>query len=152
MGRRSRYKRSVHEIKRGTLAPWPADKPPPEEVARRVRYTGSGEHKTHPSAQGLWTLGRRADKAKCGPYAEDRWPLLLDALRAAIRAPCVHQEFRGDFPRRACAYINGTLHEARLTNAGNGEYHGFPLEYEEQFPNDPQGLLKDAPHVAIPVH
>ena len=61
-------------------------------------------------------------------------------------------EFRGDFPSRAWVYINGVLHEARLTNQAIGEYHGFPLEYDEQFPEDPHDLLRNAPRVDIAVH
>ena len=32
------------------------------------------------------------------------------ALQAAIEASCVHEEFRGNFPKRAWAYVNGVLH------------------------------------------
>ena len=49
-------------------------------------------------------------------------------------------------------YINSVLHEARLTNQAIGEYHGFPLEYDERFPEDPHELLRNAPRVAIAVH
>ena len=74
------------------------------------------------------------------------------ALREAIRCGCVSREFRGDFPSRVWAFVNGYLHEARLTNEKSGEYHGFPLQYEEQQPKDPDHLLmRKAPHVTIPV-
>jgi hypothetical protein len=76
----------------------------------------------------------------------------LAVLQDAIRAPCVDREFRGDFPARAWAFINGVLHEARLNNQVSGEYHGFPVEHEVQYPKDPDRLLKDAPRVEIPVH
>jgi hypothetical protein len=72
-------------------------------------------------------------------------------LQLAIAAPCVDEEFRGDFPARTWAYVNGVLHEARLSNKERGEYHAFPLEYEEQKPEDPHNLLIHAPHVTIPV-
>lgn len=77
---------------------------------------------------------------------------MQDALRQAILAGCVDVEFRGDFPARVWAFVNGTLHEARLTNEQSGEYHGFPLQYEEWQPKDPDGLLRNAPRVEIPVH
>lgn len=80
------------------------------------------------------------------------WPRLLDLLRRAIIAGCVHEEFRSGFPTRVWAYINGTLHEARLHNETQGEYHGFPLEYPEQFPDDPYGFLGNAPHEQIAVN
>ena len=132
---------------------WPADKPPAQEVEKRVHYRANGEHKNYPSATGLWTFVQsKADKAKCAKLGESEWGILLETLRAALRASCVHQEFRGDFPARVWAFVNGTLHEARLSNQSTGEYHGFPLEYGEQWPDDPEGLLRNAPRVAISVH
>jgi hypothetical protein len=55
------------------------------------------------------------------------------------------------FPTRVWAYINGILHEAKITNSVTGEYHGMPLEYESQKPDDPHDLLRNAPRVTIPV-
>jgi hypothetical protein len=74
-----------------------------------------------------------------------------DALRQAICCRCVSREFRGNFPSRVWAFVNGVLHEARLTNEAAGEYHGFPLQYEDQQPKDPDHILRNAPHVTIPV-
>jgi hypothetical protein len=75
--------------------------------------------------------------------------MLLSALRNAIRAGCV-SSFRGEFPQRAWAWINGVLHEARLTNAGTGEYHGFPINDRRQYP-EPLDFVEAAPRVEIPV-
>jgi len=91
----------------------------------------------------------RADEAKCDQYAEEQWPRLLDVLRRAILAGCV-SSFRGAFPERAWAWINGVLHEARLTNEGTGEYHGFPVNDKRQYP-EPIDALEAAPRVEIPV-
>ena len=115
----------------------------------------SGEHKSYPpppEQKGLWTFTNRSGKAKCGRFDPSDWPKLVDALRDAIRSGLVHEDFTGDFPRRVWVYINGVLHEARLSNATLGQYHGFPLEYEEQRPSDPDGLLKDVPRVTITEH
>ncbi|MCO6454743.1 MAG: hypothetical protein J5I93_05525 [Pirellulaceae bacterium] len=72
--------------------------------------------------------------------------MLLDALRQAIGTGCIGA-FRGDFPSRAWVWINGVLHEARLTV--NGEYHGFPIDDPKQYPY-PNHRLEDAPRVSIP--
>jgi len=152
MPKRPKYQRSASDFKRGTVAPWPSDKPPADVIATRARYIASGEHKMHASTTGLWAFGPKADKAKCDNFAESDWHQLLETLQEAIKAPCVDQEFRGDFPARAWAYVNGTLHEARLTNRATGQYHAFPLEYAEQYPEDPNDLLRNAPRVTIPVH
>ena len=151
MAQRPSYRRE-QPGKPGGTGRWPSGAQPPAAVAPQVRYVANGEHKDYPSATGLWTFHPRADKAKCDRYPEAVWPRLAQALREAILAACVSNEFRAGFPARVWAYVNGTLHEARLSNRGNGEYHGFPLNYPEQFPHDPDGLLKDAHHVDIPLN
>lgn len=78
--------------------------------------------------------------------------MLQALLVEAICKRCVHRDFEGGYPRRVWAYVNGVLHEARLSNEGNGEYHGFPLEYEEQYPHDPNNVLRNAPRADIPCH
>jgi hypothetical protein len=149
MPRRPTYTRG---IKRGLIGNWPEGVGTPAEVADRVTYTGNPLHKTYPSPAGPPAL--RADKAKCDRYAPEQWPRLLDALQAAIRGGCVG-DFRGSFPKRAWVWINDVLHEARLTEArqtdeGTGDYHGFPVNDSRQFP-EPVDRLEAAPRVQIPV-
>lgn len=113
-----------------------------------MTYTASSMHKSYSSPAGPPAL--RADKAKCDQYAQEQWPRLLAALRTAIRARCV-SDFCGAFPNRAWVWINGVLHEARLTNEGTGDYHGFPLNDSRQFP-EPVDWIEAAPRVDIPVN
>lgn len=148
---RPRYRRP-QDFSRGRVARWPNERPPPQSIARRAVYRPDGAHKDYPSPTRQWEFNPRTDKAKCAHYREDQWPQLVAVLRAAIAAPVVSAEFRGEFPARAWAYVNGRLHEARLTNPETGEYHGFPLTYEEQYPDDPEGLLSHAPQVTIAVN
>lgn len=152
MPRRPKHQRPSKDIKPGrlslaTIESWDLD-----VIAQKVRYVPSGEHKNYPSETGLWTIGHKIDKAKCDRFVSDQWGQIEVTLRDAIRAGCVDAEFRGGFPSRVWAYINGRLHEARLSNQTRGEYHGFPLDYPEQFPMDPDNLLRMAPRVPIPVH
>lgn len=93
----------------------------------------------------------RADASKCETFPEEQWHRLEEVLREAIRSSCVDEDFRGDFPARVWAYINGVLYEARYGGA-NGEYHGFPIRSKHGFPRDPSDLLKGLPNVEIPVH
>lgn len=122
------------------------------EVAERVSYRGSGKHKSYPAPNHEWEPVHRPGTAVCARFNPTEWHRLEEALRESIRRSCVQLEPRRGFPTRAWAYINGTLHEARLTNQGNGEYHGFPLEYESQKPEDPHDLLRNAPRVTISVY
>ena len=75
--------------------------------------------------------------------------MLLDVLRRAIRAGCV-SEFGGAFPDRDWAWINGVLHEARITDKRTGDYHGFPVNDRRQYP-EPIDQVEAAPRVEIPV-
>jgi hypothetical protein len=142
MAKRSKHK---HDIRPGRIHDWPDDAAAPEEVAKKVRYTGSPQHKTYPSSAGPPAL--KADKAKCDQFAEADWPKLLDALRKGIEARCTG-EWRGDFPSRVWVWINDVLHEARLT--AQGDYHGFPIDDPSQYPA-PARELEKAPRVTIAI-
>lgn len=136
-----------HGIKRVRISEWPSGAAAPDDLADRVSYTGNPKHKTYPSPAG--PPAKRADAAKCDKYATADWPKLQCALRRAIRAQCV-SDFRGDFPFRAWVWINGVLHEARLTNEATGDYHGFPINDLSQYP-EPLERVEAAPRVEIPV-
>lgn len=112
-----------------------------------MTYTGNPIHKSYPSPAGPPAL--RADEAKCDQYAREDWHKLLSALRDAIQARCVGS-FRGAFPSRAWVWINGVLHEARLTNEATGDYHGFPINDPRQYP-EPLDRVEAAPRVEISV-
>lgn len=151
MARAPQHRRASRTIRPGVITPWPVDMPSPTLIAQRATYRASPEHKNYRAPNGEWTfLIPRPDKAFCMSIPPAQWPRVQDALRIAITSGCVSEEFQGDFPRRAWVYINGVLHEARLTNAGIGEYHGFPLTQAEHYPSDPQHLLQRAPRVSIP--
>ena len=143
MARRPQFQR---RIKRGQFCDWPSGAGTPAEIAARVTYAGSPLHKTYPSPAGSPAF--RADEAKCDEYPTELWPMLREALQAAIRSGCVG-EFRGMFPQRAWIWINDVLHESRLTNAGSGDYHGFPIDDSRQYPV-PVDRLEAVSRVQIP--
>jgi len=130
---------------------WGDHTPTAETIAREVSYGGSGKHKRYPAPNGEWTPVCRPGCFECQHFAEANWPQLVEVLRDAIRRSCVQLEPDERFPTRVWAYINGRLHEAKITNSVTGEYHGMPLEYESQKPDDPHELLRNAPRVTIPV-
>jgi hypothetical protein len=138
------------DIKRGCIGPWPKWSLEPETIAARVRYVGSGKHKTYSSPDDSWVPNHRPGVGgRCDEYAQQEWAKLEDGLRAAILAGCVQFKAGETFPGRVWAYVNGILHEARLTNSERGEYHAFPLEEKSHEPDDPGELLRGAPRVKI---
>jgi hypothetical protein len=136
-----------HGIKRVKICEWPDGASAPDDLAKKVTYTGSPKHKTYPSPAG--PPAKRADAAKCDKYAAADWPKLRTALQTAIEERCV-SDFRGNFPFRAWVWINDVLHEARLTNEATGDYHGFPINDTSQYP-EPLERVEAAPRVEIPV-
>ena len=52
-----------HGIKRVKIGEWPIGAIAPNDLAKRVTYTGNPKHKTYPSPAG--PPAKRADAAKC---------------------------------------------------------------------------------------
>jgi hypothetical protein len=100
-----------------------------EDVAGRVKYIGSAEHKTYPSPAGPPSL--RADATKCDPALHGDFEVLAGWLREAIRRGCVGAPWEGGFPRYAWARQDGVWYEGRLVNSGLGQYKGYALDNGE---------------------
>lgn len=94
-----------------------------DEIASRARYTGSSEHKRHPSFAG--PARRRSDATACDPGLEQT--ALTELLRDAIRQGRVGAPWEGNYPRYAWSWIANDLYEGRLVNRGLGEYKGYRL-------------------------
>lgn len=103
------------------------------ELADRVSYVGSAEHKRQPSFAGPPRL--RADASRCDPSLADRDELTA-WLREAVRKGQFGAHWEGDFPRYVWVLHDSNWYEGRLVNQGLGEYKGYPLKKEEL----PQGL------------
>jgi hypothetical protein len=131
---RTRFQRK----KRRKIGRWDGGSSP-EELAKKVAYVGSAEHKDHPSAAGSPRL--RSDATPCDPALTRDVEGNTTALREGIRRRCVSQEFEGGFPRYVWTWIGRDLFEARHINGPLGTYKGYRLEPIE-WPEDPNGLLK----------
>ena len=149
MARRPEFRRGSSEIKRGRIGIWPTDKPDQAKVAKRARYVPSGEHKGYPSKAGAWVFGPKKSRTLCLKYSDESFLKIHKGIAIALAGPCISEEFRGDFPARAWVWVDDVLHELRLTSETAGEYHGFPINYSEDFPEDPLGRMKDCPHVKV---
>jgi hypothetical protein len=95
-------------------------------VADRVNYIGSSKHVNVRSWRGI-PPRPEPDASLCPPELVQNRQAVLELLRAAILAGHTGGEWNGGFPEYAWCRWNGSILEARLTNAGLGEYKGYPL-------------------------
>ena len=107
--------------------------PPPvgislEQVAQRVRYVGSPEHKDTPSFAG--SPRPRATATICDRSFLGRQDEITAWLRDAIRHGHTGDWVRG-FPKYVWYRVGDRAYIARLVNADNGEYKGWELERHE---------------------
>ena len=107
-----------------------------DELAERVSYVGSQEHKDFPSFAGQ--PRPRADASLCPREIRDA-EAVSEWLRSAIRRGAVGAPWEGGFPRYVWHRECDTVFEARLVNRGNGSYKGYPLSFEE-WPRDIEEL------------
>jgi hypothetical protein len=102
-------------------------------AASKVRYTGSPYHRSPGSKAG--PIAQRIGLAsRCPP----NWTNLeaTRLLRGAIVEGRVSIIWDQGYPRYVWYLDGDVLYEARLTNSGNGEYHGYPLEDRWQWPKN----------------
>jgi len=100
------------------------------EVASRVRYEGSGEHKRFVSAAGM----PRADATKCDPDLHGDYSELTRWLQAAIRDGRVSQRWLGGFPNHVWVKQAGRHYAARLVNREQGTYKGWEIDPDLELP------------------
>jgi hypothetical protein len=125
----------------GLVAIWPELGSTPAEVAERVRYVGSQEHKDRPVDPSYEFQSQpqlRSDASRCDSGIERT--TAEQALRQGIRRQCVSAVFVGDFPLYVWAWLGGRPYQARVTNATQGHYKGWPVEAWE-LPTDRDGRL-----------
>lgn len=124
--------------KRRKIGKWPSELTP-AELAGRVRYIGSAEHKDHPSPAGPPRL--RSDATRCDVSMTRDVAGNTEALREGIRRMCVSAEAEDGFPKYVWTRIAGHIFEARHINGPSGTYKGYRLEPVE-WPDDPENRLK----------
>lgn len=109
--------------------------PPPanvdlSQVAAKARYTGSVYHKDSPSFAG--SAPRPRPVASICPRELSQQQAQVQAwLKAAILAGNFGYDWRQEFPHHVWHRVGTVVYEACLTNSGNGEYHGYPLEPDD---------------------
>lgn len=96
-------------------------------IADLVRYEPSAEHKDYLTPAGLPRL--RTDATPC-PRGVDLDEVVV-WLRGAVRRGDVSAAFENEFPRYVWTRVGESCYEARLTNADQGTYKGYPLTESE---------------------
>ena len=132
---RARFKRT----KRRKIGGWPEDADSPDDLAERVKYVGSPEHKDHPSPAGPPRL--RSDATPCEEIMTRDVDRNTQALQEGIRRRCVSPVFEGGYPKYVWTWMDGVLYEARHINGPQGTYKGYRLE-DLEIPLDPDGRLE----------
>lgn len=96
-------------------------------MAEKVDYVISTEHKDYLTSAGPGNL--RSDATRC-PRGLN-FDEVREWLKDAVRTGSVSAALDGDFPRYAWKRIGGHTYEARLSNAGLGQYKGYPIADHE---------------------
>ena len=102
-------------------------------AAAKVRYTGSPYHRSPGSKAGP-IAQRTGLSSRCPSNWTNAEATRL--LRLAITEARVSMIWEHGYPRYVWHLDGDVLYEARLTNSGNGEYHGYPLEDRWQWPRN----------------
>jgi len=95
--------------------------------SENVTYVISTEHKDYLTSAGPGRL--RSDASAC-PRGLD-FDDVAKWLQDAVRDGHVSAQIEGDFPRYAWKRVGGQVYEARLSNAGLGQYKGYPIQDDE---------------------
>jgi hypothetical protein len=103
------------------------------EAAGKVRYTGSPYHRSPGSKAG--PVAQRAGLSSRCPASWTNQEATR-VLRLAIIEGRISEAWTNAYPNFVWHLEGDVLYEARLTNAGNGEYHGYPLEDRWQWPRN----------------
>jgi hypothetical protein len=102
----------------------------------RIRFEGSGKHKLEPRAFDLAPAPSDGDDTYCDGHADftpQEVSRIPDLIQRGIRANLLDARSSHDDPLLIWTIDdNGWIYEGKLTNPGQGIYHGYPV-----LPTDP---------------
>ena len=101
-----------------------------QELRQNIRYQGSSKHKQHPHLYDLEPFhGKRGDETLCdrdANFGTEQMATVPQMIDRSIQAGLL-----GENGMLWAVADNGWIYEARLTNAGQFEYHGYPVRASE---------------------
>ena len=99
------------------------------DLAGRVRYTGSPYHKRNPGDFGLTPPAQpRPDKTLCDQAGLHKKAEAQQWLEEGVRRGMISAAVGDGFPKHIWAVTEkGVVLEANYNNEGPGHYHGYPL-------------------------
>jgi hypothetical protein len=106
-----------------------------DELSARVTYGGNPDHKRDPGDYGLQPPSRpRLGKSLCDTIGKLRKAHAQKLLQDGVKRGCVSVQEENGWPRVVWAvHESRAVLEARLDNAVQGTYHGYPLESDDPF-------------------
>lgn len=128
-------RRSHNPKKRIRSAPCSAEeKKQLAQLAEKVRYVGNPDHKRNPGDYGLEPPSRpRLGKSLCDTMGNLLHAQAQSMLQQGIARGCISAQEENGWPRIVWAVLDNSVLEARLDNAHQGTYHGYPLESDDPF-------------------
>lgn len=104
------------------------------EMARTARYVGNPDHKRNPGDFGLSPPSRpRMGKSLCDSVEIFSRKEAEKLLQNGIERGVISVQIERGWPRIVWAVRDGAVLEARLDNAEQGTYHGYPLDDTDPF-------------------
>lgn len=106
-----------------------------QELAARLRYGGKPEHKRNPGDFGLTPPALpRDDKSLCDEIHLFKRAEALRLLRLGVERGMISEWDGSGYPKNIWSMTDdGIPLEAQLENPGNGTYHGYPLEVNDDY-------------------
>lgn len=124
--------RSSNNPKRRVVAVSQVSNADAERLAKNVRYVGSGHHKRNPADYGFERTNPRPTKSICDmtgivPLAE-----AIALLQAGIGKKMISEIQACGFPKFIWSVSDDQrVYESKTHSNTPGEYHGYPLEKED---------------------
>jgi hypothetical protein len=119
-----------------------------ERLVQKIVYAGSSAHKRSPGNFGLKPpMQPRINATLCEVTQISDPRLAIKLLRKGVKLGLISVQMRNGFPQNIWAVSeNGYALEAQLGNQENGEYHGYPMDSE----NDKDPLAGEVKRRIVP--